>query len=239
MAGGTSHDSTSKSTSGETSGGGEVAGTSGTLTLEVDGDATSEATDSFGKTIGAPNMSSGANQSFAVGAGPFPISPITIVDDGVNPVINRTDDIRIRIPAAFNMTWDATVTTVSLGGGAAGKVSASGVTYEDSNKTAVINVTSNFAGSDQVTIAGLKFMNFTAASSASNLQLVVAGAGGATAATDDKIISIVLPGTVTLSSAANQTFTVGQVSTAAITMTVSPLRTCAGCAITAPPEPAR
>ncbi|MGH9782563.1 MAG: hypothetical protein ACRD88_00110, partial [Terriglobia bacterium] len=78
-----------------------------------------------------------------------------------------------------------------LGGGAAGKVSGTLLAYEDSNKTAVLNVTTNFAASDLLTIAGLKFTNFTATSSATSLQLVVAGSGGATAATDDKTITIV------------------------------------------------
>src|SRR3989344_1573515 len=45
--------------------------------------------------------------------------------------------------------------------------------------------------------AGLKFTNFTAVSAADNLELVVAGAGGATAATDDKTITIVAAGAIT------------------------------------------
>jgi hypothetical protein len=80
-----------------------------------------------------------------------------------------------------------------LGGGALGKVSATLAAYEDSNKTAVVNVTADFAASDQVTIAGLKFANFTAVSSADNLELVVSGSGGTTEDEDDKTITIVAP----------------------------------------------
>jgi len=135
-------------------------------------------------------LSSAANQTFTVGDPPALASTLTVTDSST-PTITAAGDIRIRIPATFNMTWDTAVTTVTLGGGAAGKVSATLSAYEDSNKTAVLDVTSNFAASDQLTIAGLKFRDFTAASAADNLQLVVAGSGGATAATDDKTITIV------------------------------------------------
>jgi hypothetical protein len=67
------------------------------------------------------------------------------------------------------------------------------VTYEDSNKTVRVNVTTDFAANDTLTIAGLKFTSFTAIS-AQNLQLVVAGSGGATAAIDDKTVTIVSSG---------------------------------------------
>jgi hypothetical protein len=190
------------------------------LVVTGSGGATAGTDDKTKTIITLAALSSAANQIFTVGQGSTTASTLTVTDSS-SPTITAGQDIRIRIPAALNMTWDATVTTVSLGGGAAARVSATGVAYEDSNKMVVINVTSDFTGSDQVTIAGLKFTNFTAASSASNLQLVVTGSGGATAASDDKIISIVPPGTVALSSAADQTFTVGQVSTAAITLTVT------------------
>ena len=128
-------------------------------------------------------LSSAANQTFAVGQAAAVASTLTVTDCSA-PTITAAQDLRIRIPAALNMVWDTSVTTVTLGGGAAGKVSASGVTYEDSSKTAVLNVTSDFAGSDQVTVAGLKLTNFTAVSAASNLQLVVAGTGGDTKAVE-------------------------------------------------------
>jgi len=168
---------------------------------------------------GAPaTLSSAASQSFTVGQASTTASTLTVTDAST-PTITATNNLRIRIPAGLNMIWDTSVTTITPGGGAAGKVSATGVTYEDSNKTAVLDVTSNFAASDVLTIAGLKFTSFTATSSATSLQLVVAGSGGATAATDDKTITI--GAAATLSSAANQSFTVGQASTTASVITVT------------------
>jgi hypothetical protein len=190
------------------------------LVVSGSGGATAATDDKTITIIAFATLSSAAHQFFTVGQSSATAATITVTD-GSTPTITATQDLRIRIPAGFNMTFDTTVTSVTLGGGATGKMSGTLLAYEDGNKTAVLNVTSNFAGGDQLTIAGLKFANFSAASSASNLQLVVAGSGGATAATDDKLITIVLPSTLSLSSAANQTFTAGQGSTAAIMMTVT------------------
>ena len=60
---------------------------------------------------------------------------------------------------------------------AASKVSTT-VSYENSGQVLVLNVTTNFAPGDQITVAGLQFTNFTAVSAASNLQLVTAGSAG-------------------------------------------------------------
>ncbi len=135
-------------------------------------------------------LSSAANQTFTLGDPPTVASTLTVTDAST-PTITASNNLRIRIPATFSMTWDTAVTTVTLGGGAAGKVSATLLAYEDSNKTAVLDVTSNFAASDQLTISGLKFRDFTTTEAADNLELVVAGSGGATASTDDKTITIV------------------------------------------------
>ncbi len=116
----------------------------------------------------------------------------TVTDDAGVATITAANDLRIRIPAGLSMTWDTTVTTVTLSGTASGKVSTTLGAYEDSNQTLVLNVTSNFAVGDTLTISGLKFNNFTAASSG-NLQLVVAGAGGATMDTDNRSKTIGAP----------------------------------------------
>jgi len=139
-------------------------------------------------------LSSASSLAFTVGDPPTLASTLTVTDSST-PTITAAGNIRIRIPATFNMTWDTTVTTVTLGGSALGKVNATLLAYEDSNRTAVLDVTSGFSASDQLTIAGLKFRNFTASSAADNLELVTAGAGGATADEDDKTITIV-PGTI-------------------------------------------
>ena len=144
--------------------------------------------DNTTKTIVAPRISSAGNQLFGIGQAATAISPVTITD-ATSPTITAANDIRIRIPPGFNMTWNTALTTATIGGGAAGKVSTT-VSYENSGQVLVLNVTANFAAGDQITVSGLQFHNFTAASAANNLQLVVSGAGGGTAATDDKTITI-------------------------------------------------
>jgi hypothetical protein len=135
-------------------------------------------------------ISSAANQSFSVGQASTTASVITVTDAASN-TITTANEIRIRIPATFNMTWDTSVTTITRGGGASAKVSATLKAYEDSNRTAVVDVTTNFAANDVLTITGLKFTSFTAISAADKLQLVVGGAGAATTNLDDKTITIV------------------------------------------------
>src|SRR5207244_8865367 len=105
----------------------------------------------------------------------------------------------------------------TLTGTGATKV-ATTVSYEDGGKTLVLNVTANFAGNDQIIVSGLQYSNFTAASGADYLQLMVSGAGGGANASDSRTLQIVAP---TMASAADQVFLVGQAPTAisAITMT--------------------
>ena len=112
-------------------------------------------------------ISSAANQLFHVNDASTTISPITVTDvGGGNIKANR--DIRIIIPAGFNMTWDATVATATLGGTAAGRCSAA-VTYTGGNLTVTINVSSAFQAGEYVVISGLKFTNFTATSPLNHL----------------------------------------------------------------------
>ncbi len=170
------------------------------------------------KTINivAPAIASGANQTFTVGDAPTSMSQITITD--ANPAtITAANDIRIRIPSTFNMTWNTALTTATIGGAAASNVSTT-VSYEDGGKTLVLNVTTNFAAGDKITVSGLQYGNFSAPSAADNLELVIAGAGGGTADVDSHTITIEAP---TISSAANQTFTVGQAATAMSTITIT------------------
>jgi len=161
------------------------------LELDIDNDATADATDD--KTIqvdpaaSTATISSGLNQTFTVGDSTTGISTITITDDATTPVITAANDLRIRIPAAFNMEWDTSDTTAVIGGGAASNVSVT-VTYDDS-KTLVLDVTSNFVASDQITISGLSFTNFTAASVPETLKLDVDNNGSADAG-DDKTIQV-------------------------------------------------
>ena len=112
-------------------------------------------------------ISSAANQLFHVNDASTTISPITVTDvGGGNIKFNR--DIRIIIPAGFNMTWDATVANATLSGTAAGRCSAA-VTYAAGNLTVTINVNSTFQAGEFVIVSGLKFTNFTATSPLNHL----------------------------------------------------------------------
>ena len=135
----------------------------------------------------AQTISSAANQLFHVSDPATTASPITVTDGpGGNVRFNR--DIRIVVPPGFNMTWDVTVTTVTITGNATAKVSTA-VTYANGNKTVIINVLTNFTAGNSITIAGLRFTNFTATSPASNLILQLRN-NGVTTATDNSTIQI-------------------------------------------------
>src|SRR5207244_1958420 len=131
--------------------------------------------------------------------------------------ITATKDIRIRIPATFNMTWNTALTTASITGSGNGKVSRT-VSYEDGGKTLVIDVTSNFGAGDRIVVSGLQYMAFTAASAPDYLQLVVSGAGGGTTVRDSRTIQVVAP---TMASAGDQVFVVGQAPAAISPITIT------------------
>src|SRR5439155_1283690 len=163
-----------------------------------------------------PTIASAANQVFVVGQAATAMSAVTVAD-AATPSITALSDLRIRIPATVAMTWNTALTTATLTGSGARKVAPT-VSYEDGGKTLVLNVTSNFAGSDQLVVSGLQYMSFTAASAPGYLQLVVGGAGGGTNASDSRTVQVVAP---TLASAADQLFVVGQAATAMSAITVT------------------
>ena len=167
-------------------------------------------------TVSVLTLSSAANQFFTVDGLTKGISPITVTDDGTTPAITAANDIRIRIPSSFNMTWDTSDTVASISGTASGKVSTT-VSYEDSGKTLVINVTSNFTAGESIVVSGLSFKNFSANSAADNLELEVLN-NGAVQATDDKTIAI---SDIRISSAANQDLIVGSAATAISAITIT------------------
>lgn len=136
---------------------------------------------------GAQTISSAANQLFHVNDAATAISPITVTDPiGGNIKFNR--DIYITIPAGFNMTWDTSVLTATLGGSAGGRCDPN-VTYLNGNQTVKILVNTSFAAGDQVVISGLRFTSFTATSAANNLQLALKNNLQVTA-TDGRAIQI-------------------------------------------------
>ena len=170
-----------------------------------------------------PSISSEGNQTFTAGDPATLISAITIIDDAVTPTITGGKDgkdIRIRIPSTFNMTWDTSITTVSLSGPAASKVKTTLKNYQDGGRTLVLDVDQNFAAGDQVTIEDPQFTNFSAASAADNLELEVNN-DNVVSATDDKTITIDPNPALSISSAANQTFTAGDPATLISTITIT------------------
>ncbi|MEW6486247.1 MAG: hypothetical protein AB1423_16850, partial [Pseudomonadota bacterium] len=160
-------------------------------------------------------ISSGVDQYFAVADPSTTISTITITDNPQAGSIATANDIRIRIPDELNMTWDTGDTVALFGGTASGKVDST-VSFPD-NKTLLINVTSNFAAGDTLTIDDLSFANFTAISARDNLQLYTDG--GHILCTEDA--KTILIGTkAVISSEDNQVFTVGDWATPISPVTV-------------------
>src|SRR5437879_8338582 len=108
----------------------------------------------------AQTISSAANQTFVVGDPSTAMSPITITATSGGQIKSNTD-IRVRIPAGLNMTWDPTITTATITGSAVLKVSTA-VSYASGNLDLCINVTPNFGHGEQSPLSGLEFTNFPA-----------------------------------------------------------------------------
>ncbi|WP_041866148.1 beta strand repeat-containing protein [Sediminispirochaeta smaragdinae] len=98
-----------------------------------------------------PTASSAFGTSFIEGATQA-IAAITIAEAGSFPSITAADGIRITIPTSKDVTFNTTPSSLSLsvsnGGGT--------VSYDNSNKTAVINVDTDFGTIDSLTVSGLE-----------------------------------------------------------------------------------
>ena len=138
----------------------------------------------------------------------------------MTPQIMALNDIRIRIPAGFNMTWDSAESAVTLGGSAAAKVDTQILAYEDLDHTLVLDVTTDFAAGDTLIVNGVKFANFTAVSAADNLELEVYNDDNPRTL-DDKTVTVATPVSSTLLSAFDQVFPVGAPVTSAATLTIA------------------
>ncbi|MCA9752643.1 MAG: hypothetical protein KC591_10665 [Gemmatimonadetes bacterium] len=149
------------------------------LELEVANDGLVTAVDDKTIRTGAPTIESATFQNFIVGGQATPNRPLTITDDATVATITAGQDLRIRIPAAISMTWFTTDSTAVLAGSAAAKVSS--IVHYDDPKTAVFDVTSDFAAGDDLEIQGIRFANFTAVSPVNHLTLDVSNNGGTTA----------------------------------------------------------
>ena len=100
------------------------------------------------------------------------INTLTVTDFSTAE-ITAANDIRIQIPAGVNAVWDIADTTATLGGTASAKASAT-VSYPDT-KTLLIDVTTNFANSDTLTLADLSLIGNTAATAATALNWSIDG----------------------------------------------------------------
>ena len=130
-------------------------------------------------------ISSAANQAFIVGDPATAAGAITITDN--QGAFNPGHDIYIVIPAALAMIWNNTITTVTITGSAAAKVSTT-PTYT-SGSCVQLTVLAKFVAGDQVVVSGLQFTSFTAAGGPASLTLGIK-ACNSTVATDDKTRTI-------------------------------------------------
>jgi hypothetical protein len=167
---------------------GSAAGANGTSLDRTNGGATNS-------NALIQTLSSATNQSFWVGRAPTAISVLTLSETSFTTAITAANDIRIRIPAGFDMLWDTLDLSAAIGGSAAWKLSGT-VGYEDAGKTLVVDVVVDFWPFESVTIADLSFQDFTAASGPGNLELEVNN-DGVVSALDDKTIEILPAGTLT------------------------------------------
>ena len=117
------------------------------------------------------------------------INAITVTDSTI-PEITDTNNIRIRIPDGVNAHWDVSDTTATLAGTAAGKASAI-VSYLDS-RTLLIDVLTNFVGSETLIIGGLSYIGHTSTSVAAPLTWATNGGVGTNYGTGDANTSITI-----------------------------------------------
>ncbi|MBI4033922.1 MAG: hypothetical protein HY378_00020 [Candidatus Brennerbacteria bacterium] len=138
------------------------------------------------------SLSSGASQVFEYNQTATSASAITVTASaGSGGAITTANDIRVKVDSALaKMEWDTMKTTPTFGGTASGKV-ASTVTYPDA-KTLLIDVSSDFASGDTLTVSGLAFSQFTGVNAAAAvLKLYVDGASDADDDdNDDKKIAV-------------------------------------------------
>lgn len=118
-------------------------------------------------TYARPTVSTAYDQIFNYGGIASSTSLITVTDV-TGSQITAANDLRIAIAtSSANMRFDNSITKATLGGTASSsnKVTNSSVTYEGDNSVALIDVASDFAAGDTLTINGLRFTSFNAATS--------------------------------------------------------------------------
>src|SRR5882672_92115 len=189
------------------------------LGLDINSNGVADSLDAQTIAIGAPTISTGGNQIFQVGDPVTAANTITITD-GTPSRTSAANDLRIKIPAGFNMEWDTTringANGIVFGGTALGAQTGT-ITYE-TNQIARINLNSPLGAGQTLTISGMRFQNFSAPSTPNNIQLEVNGLG-----TNCNVAGsfVAVGGAPTISSAANQAFTVADNATPAQLITIT------------------
>lgn len=169
---------------------------------------------------GVPTMTSGPNttfnQQYTVNDPASSVNLITITD-AASPSFQGGNSLQLVIPAALNCEWNTGITP-TIGGTGASHITSPGLTHSYPNsKTLQILINTDFTGNQTLTLSGLQFTNFSAASNPAALQLRVT-VGGPVAATDNRTKAIGAP---TISSLVNQVFGVGDPTTTAAQITIT------------------
>lgn len=141
-------------------------------------------------SLGGPSVtiSSATDQNFVVGQASA-IASIVTITDSTGGAVNASNDLRIIIPSGLSMEWDTTKTSIIIGGTASSKVSTF-VSYEDSNKTLVLDVLYDFTADEYITVSGVYFNNFAVVSPYDQLGLDIYNTG-ACYVKDTRLIQII------------------------------------------------
>ncbi len=140
----------------------------------------------------AATLASADNYHFYVGQASTTLDRITITKLSGATDITTANDLRISIATTTtNFRFSTGNTSLTFGGTASGKVSGT-VSYENGGATLVINVTSNFAQDDTLTIDGVQVGSFGSVSTTSGqLTLYISGSvSGAPTTEDTKTINV-------------------------------------------------
>ena len=122
------------------------------------------------------------DRTFVYGESPE-LPTITITDGTAAAAITASKDIRLTIPAGFPASFDSSVTSVRFSGSADVKVGGT-VSYEDTDKTVVIDVGTDFTPGESLQISGLRLASLGAVApgQSGRLRLVTGGSEVSTAA---------------------------------------------------------
>jgi len=138
------------------------------LELSTNGGVSVCSVDPRKKVIASPKFSTFKSDKYAFGDPPTSLSRVTISgDDDLTGLTNfsgitANKDIRIIIPDSLDLKWN-TNKTWNISGSASSKIDDS-FTFENNDKTLIIDVLSDFNPNDQILIDDLQLMDFGKAS---------------------------------------------------------------------------